>query len=130
MSSLTGSKGFSCVLHPSVAAAESGPTGEGTAVLLAPLDVRPWLAEAKDDRHGIGYSGIQEDRVGEMKGKARSTGVHGLFGQVETNHTHTHTHTHTQLLKLIMILFFCHCLSVLVWDLIVLVERRYGKYWN
>ena len=102
---LTGPRSYSCLLHPSVAATKGGPSGGGTAVLLAPLDVRPWLAEAKDDRHGIGYSGIQEDRVGEMKGKARSTGVHGLFGQVGPNYTgshshvhartHTHTHAHT-----------------------------------
>lgn len=114
MSFLTGSKGYSCVLHPSVAATESGPTGEGTAVLLAPLDVRPWLAEAKDDRHGIGYSGIQEGRVGEMKGKARSTGVHGLFGQVETNHTqtrttHTHARTHHHTLPLVFLYIGIWC---------------------
>ena len=79
-----------------MAAAKGGPSGGRTAVLLAPLDVRPWLAEAKDDRHGIGYSGIQEDRVGEMKGKARSTGVHGLFGQVGPNYTGSHSHVHAR----------------------------------
>ena len=81
--SLAGTKSYSCLLHPSVAATEGGGLSqEGAAVLLAPRDVRPWLAEPKDDLHGIGYSGIQEDRVGEMKGKARSTGVHGISGQV------------------------------------------------
>ena len=49
--------------------------------LFAPGDIRPWILVAKDDLHGIGYSGIMEERIEGMRGQNRSSGLYGMFGQ-------------------------------------------------
>ena len=48
----------------------------------APGDVRPWTADPKKDVHGLGYSGISQDKLRVMKGKEESSGLHGIMGQV------------------------------------------------
>ena len=48
--------------------------------LFAPKDVKPWEFEAKDDVHGIGYSGMQEQSV--LSTQQTSKALYGMSGQV------------------------------------------------
>ena len=55
--------------------------------MFAPHDVAPWQFVAKDDNHGIGYQGMEQQDVLQSKGMSHS--VYGMSGKVRT-HRHTY----------------------------------------
>ena len=77
---------------------------EAEGFLFAPRDVAPWQIEGKDDLHGIGYSGMQEQAVLGSQGATKA--LYGMSGQVSST---------------VMPLFLflcCHTnLAVCVWQL-------------
>lgn len=53
---------------------------EARGFMFAPKDIAPWQYEGKDDLHGIGYSGMQEQSV---LGAAKATrALYGMSGEV------------------------------------------------
>ena len=53
---------------------------EAKGFMFAPKDTAPWQFEGKDDLHGIGYSGMQEQSV---LGSAKATkALYGMSGEV------------------------------------------------
>ncbi len=48
--------------------------------LFAPRDTTPWQFEGKDDRHGIGYSGMEEQTV--LKAQTATGSLYGMSGEV------------------------------------------------
>ena len=53
---------------------------EAKGFMFAPKDIAPWQFEGKDDLHGIGYSGMQEQSV---LGSVKATrALYGMSGEV------------------------------------------------
>ena len=53
---------------------------EAKGFMFAPKDTTPWQFEGKDDLHGIGYSGMQEQSV---LGSVKATkALYGMSGEV------------------------------------------------
>ena len=50
--------------------------------LFAPRDTAPWQFEGKDDLHGIGYSGMQEQAVLASQGGTKA--LYGMSGHVSS----------------------------------------------
>ena len=48
--------------------------------LFAPHDVAPWQFVAKDNTHGIGYQGMEQQSVLQERGVSRS--IYGMSGKV------------------------------------------------
>ena len=48
--------------------------------LFAPSDVTPWEATGKDDMHGIGYRGMQEQHV--LGARKATKALYGMSGEV------------------------------------------------
>ena len=48
--------------------------------LFAPSDVTPWEAEGKDDMHGIGYHGIQDQLI--LGSRKATKSLYGMSGEV------------------------------------------------
>ena len=56
---------------------------EAKGFMFAPKDSTPWQFEGKDDLHGIGYSGMQEQSVlGSIKA---TRALYGMSGEVYYN---------------------------------------------
>ena len=56
---------------------------EAKGFMFAPKDSAPWQFEGKDDLHGIGYSGMQEQSV---LGSVKATrALYGMSGEVYYN---------------------------------------------
>ena len=53
----------------------------GGEFLYAPKDVKSWEFEAKDNVHGLGYSGMQEQAV--LSTQQTSKALYGMSGQVQ-----------------------------------------------
>ena len=53
---------------------------EAEGFLFAPSDVTPWEVEGKDDSHGIGYSGIAEQKV--LGSRKTTKALYGMSGEV------------------------------------------------
>ena len=53
---------------------------EAEGFLFAPRDVTPWQFEGKEDMHGIGYSGMEEQRV--LKAQRATRSLYGMSGEV------------------------------------------------
>ena len=47
---------------------------------FAPHDVTPWQFEGKDDMHGIGYRGMEEQEV--LRAQKSTKALYGMSGQV------------------------------------------------
>ncbi len=63
--------------------AESGDASYPRAAegfLFAPTDVTPWEAVGKDDMHGIGYRGMQEQNV--LGARKATKALYGMSGEV------------------------------------------------
>ena len=65
---------------------EEGPSesqflpSDAKGFMFAPKDTAPWQFEGKDDLHGIGYSGMQEQSV---LGSVKTTkALYGMSGEV------------------------------------------------
>ena len=48
--------------------------------MFAPRDVTPWQFEGKEDMHGIGYRGMEEQAVLKARGSTKS--LYGMAGEV------------------------------------------------
>lgn len=53
---------------------------EAEGFLFAPVDVTPWEAEGKDDMHGIGYRGIQDQQI--LGSRKTTKALYGMSGEV------------------------------------------------
>lgn len=53
---------------------------EAEGFLFAPSDVKSWEFEGKDDMHGIGYRGIQEE--GLLATRKSTKALYGMSGEV------------------------------------------------
>lgn len=75
----TGSKKVYGCLPPSHEESFSHPK-EAEGFLFAPLDVTPWEAVGKDDMHGIGYRGIQDQHI--LGSRKATKALYGMSGEV------------------------------------------------
>lgn len=60
--------------------AEPSYPHEAEGFMFAPTDVTPWEAEGKDDVHGIGYRGMQEQHV--LGARKATKALYGMSGEV------------------------------------------------
>jgi hypothetical protein len=58
----------------------AAPSKEAEGFLFAPSDVTPWEAEGKDDMHGIGYRGIQDQLI--LGSRKATKSLYGMSGEV------------------------------------------------
>lgn len=74
-------KVYGCFL-PGKEGPSSSPSypGEMEGFLFAPSDVTPWEAEGKDDMHGIGYRGIQDQAI--LGSRKATKALYGMSGEV------------------------------------------------
>ncbi len=53
---------------------------EAEGFLFAPVDITPWEATGKDNMHGIGYRGMQEQHV--LGARKATKALYGMSGEV------------------------------------------------
>ncbi len=79
--SVLGPRVYGCAIPGAGSVADSAHhPKEAEGFLFAPRDVTPWQFEGKDDTHGIGYSGMEEQAV--LKAQRATQSLYGMSGEV------------------------------------------------
>ena len=78
---LTGTKKvYGCSLPGEDREGSSSLPKAAEGFLFAPSDITPWEAEGKDDMHGIGYQGIQDQLI--LGSRKATKSLYGMSGEV------------------------------------------------
>ena len=75
-----GKKVYRCCLPDEQEAEHHNLPDEAKRFMFAPRDIAPWQIEGKDNLHGIGYSGMQEQSV--LRSNKATKALYGLSGEV------------------------------------------------
>lgn len=71
---------YGCSLPGEDRGHDSSYPKEVEGFLFAPSDITPWEAEGKDNMHGIGYRGIQDQLI--LGSRKATKSLYGMSGEV------------------------------------------------